>query len=183
MTKKTVTDLLYVLIKRDTLLSIVFRGLLFSFIWWVLTDGDSSSWSIGLPAVILSLFVSILLFPPVHLVFNRVIWFVALFFIYSFKGASDVAWRVFHPRLPIRPGLIKYSLQLPPGLAQVLMINLLNLIPGTLTVKVEHNVLTIHVLDIRNDFKTELIILEQHVARIFGLPENFNTGVKNNASI
>ncbi len=178
MDKKVVTNFIQVLIKKDTLVSIVIRGGLFLFIWGVLTDGDTSSLSIGLPAVMLTIIVSIILIPPTHIVFIRVIWVVPLFLIYSFKGASDVAWRVFHPRLPISPGLIKYPLSLPPGLAQVLMINLVNLVPGTLTAKLEHNVLTIHVLDIRNDFKTELITIEQHVAKIFGSPQNFNTGVK-----
>ena len=178
MDKKVVINFIHVLMKKDTLVSIVIRGWLFLFIWWVLTDGNTSSWWIGLPAVMLTIIVSIILIPPTHLVFIRVIWFVPFFLIYSFKGALDVAWRVFHPRLPISPGLIKYTLSLPPGLAQVLMINLVNLVPGTLTAKLEHNVLTIHVLDIRNDFKTELITIEQHVAKIFGSPQNFNTGVK-----
>ncbi len=183
MAKKVVTNFIHVLMKKDTLVSMVIRGWLFLFIWWVLTDGDTSSWSIGLPAVMLTIIVSIILIPPTHLVLIRVIWFVPFFLIYSFKGALDVAWRVFHPRLPISPDLIKYPLSLPPGLAQVLMINLVNLLPGTLTAQLEHNVLTIHVLDIGNDFKTELITIEQHVAKIFGSPQNFNTGVKHNATI
>lgn len=178
MAKKAVTNFVYALIKRDTLLSIVVRGSLFLFTWLVLTNGDNSSWWIGLPAVMMTVIVSIILIPPTHLAIIRVIWFVPFFLIYSFRGALDVAWRVFHPSLPISPGLIKYPLSLPPGIPQVLMINSVNLIPGTLTVQLEDNLLTIHVLDIRNDFKTELIIMEQHVANIFGLPQNFNTEVK-----
>ena len=98
--------------------------------------------------------------------------------IYSFKGALDVALRVFDPRLPISPDMVKYPLILPHGLPRVFMVNLVNLIPGTLTVQLEENVLTIHIMDIRDDFKTELIALEKQVAGIFGLPQNFNKGVK-----
>lgn len=183
MTKKIVTNLVHVLMKKDTLLSIVIRGGLFLFIWWILTDGDTSSWWMGLPVVMLTIIVSIILIPPTHLVFIRVIWFLPFFLIYSFNGALDVAWRVFHPRLPINPDLIKYPLNLPPGLAQVLMINLVSLVPGTLTAQLKHNVLTIHVLDIQNDYKTRLIELEQHVTKIFGLSQKNDNGVKTNATI
>lgn len=164
--------------KKVTLSSITVRVLLFLFIWWVLTDGDVSSLWIGLPAVILSTIVSIKLLPPVPIVFIRLLAFIPLFLAYSFKGALDVALRVFHPRLPISPDMVKYSLNLPHGLPRVFMVNLVNLIPGTLTVQLEENVLTIHIMDIRDDFKTELIALEKQVAGIFGLPQNFNKGVK-----
>lgn len=180
MTQKVVSKLLYILMKKERRLSVVVRGGLFLFIWWVLTNGDISSWWIGLPAVVATIVISIILVPPIRLVLIRVVWFVPFFFILSFKGALDVAWRVFHPRLPISPKLVEYPLSLPPGLAQVLMINLISLVPGTLTAQLKHNVLTIHVLDIRNDFKTKLIELEQDVSKIFGLSQNIDNEVKNN---
>jgi multicomponent Na+:H+ antiporter subunit E len=183
MTKNVLTELVYVLMKKDIQLSIVMRGVIFLFTWLILTNGDILSWWIGLPAVMLTTMISIILLPPTHLVFLRVIWFVPLFFIYSFKGALDVAWRVFHPHLPISPGLIKYPLSLPPGVAQVLMTNLVSLVPGTLTAQLEHNVLTIHVLDIQNDFNTQLIEIEQHLEKIFSLPQKTDNEVKNNATI
>lgn len=164
--------------KKVTLSSITVRLLLFLFIWWVLTDGDVSSWWIGLPAVILSTIVSIRLLPPVSILYLRLVGFIPLFLVYSFKGAVDVALRVFHPRLPISPGMVEYRLNLPYGLPRVFMVNLVNLIPGTLTVQLEENVLAIHLMDIRDDFKAELIALEKQVASIFGLPQNFDKGIK-----
>lgn len=182
-TKLKSTGLLYVFLKNVTLPSLVFRISFFLLTWWVLTDGDASSWWIGLPAVILSTIVSITLFPPVHITLIRLAAFIPLFLIYSIKGALDVALRVFHRRLPISPDMVKYSLSLPPGLPRVFMVNLVNLIPGTLTVQLEDNDLTIHIMDSRHDFKTELIILEEQVAKIFGSSQNFYKGNKYNATI
>ena len=46
--------------------TLVSRGLLFSLIWWILTDGTASSWWIGVPAVVLALITSVALLPIVH---------------------------------------------------------------------------------------------------------------------
>ena len=177
-TKLKSTGFLYVFVKNVTPSSLVFRILLFLLTWWVLTDGDASSWWIGLPAVILSTILSITLFPPVHIAFIRLAAFIPLFLIYSIKGAFDVALRVFNPRLPISPNMVKYSLNLPPGLPRIFMINLVNLIPGTLTVALEDNELSIHIMDSQHDFKTELMQLEEQVAKIFGSPQSFYKGDK-----
>ena len=80
-----------------------------------------------------------------------------------------MAWRAFHPRMPIAPDLIEYPLRLPPGLAQVFMANTVSLLPGTLSAALERSVLKVHVLDGRKDFLTELESLEQSVARMFGV--------------
>ena len=182
-TKLKSPGFLYVFIKNATLSSLVFRISLFLLTWWVLTDGDASSWWVGLPAVLLSTIVSITLLPPVHIKFIKLTAFIPLFLIYSIKGALDVALRVFHPHLPINPEMVKYSLSLPPGLPRVFMVNLVNLIPGTLTVQLKDNELTIHIMDSRHDFKTELNILEEQVTKIFGSPQNFYKGEKYNATI
>ena len=50
---KDVNNFILIFMKQFTLSSIIVRMLFFSFIWWVLTNGDASSWWIGLPAVIL----------------------------------------------------------------------------------------------------------------------------------
>ncbi len=182
-TKLKSTGFVYVFVKNITLSSLVVRISLFLLTWWVLTDGDASSWWIGLPAVILSTIVSITLFPPVHITYMRLAAFMPLFLIYSIKGALDVAFRVFHPRLPITPDMVNYSLSLPPGLPRIFMVSLVNLIPGTLVVELKDNQLRIHVMDSRHDFKRELAILEEQVTKIFGSPENFYKGDKFNATI
>jgi len=156
--------------------TITTRGILFSLIWWVLTNGDISSWWIGVPAVVFAVIASMVLIPPVSLVWSACFRFVPFFFIHSLMGGVDVAWRVFHPRLPITPDLIEYPLRLPPGIAQTLMVNTVSLLPGTLSAELGQSILKVHVLDSGTDFKTELVAVEQQLARMFGLHQNVDSG-------
>ncbi len=149
--------------------SIVSRGFLFLLIWWILTDGAVQSWWIGLPAVLLAVIVSTAQLPPVPLVWHKLLWFVPSFLLRSLLGGMDVAWRAFHPRMPIAPDLIEYPLQLPPGLPQVFMTNTISLLPGTLSAELGQGILQIHVLDSQKDFLAEVKMVEHSVARMFDI--------------
>ncbi len=148
--------------------TIVSRGGLFSLLWWVLSDGAAASWWIGGPAVLLAVAASVALLPATPFVWVEFLRFVPFFLIRSLLGGADVAWRAFHPGLPIAPGLIEYPLRLPPGLAQVFMANTVSLLPGTLSASLDRSVLKVHVLDNRRGVLAELEAVEQSVARIFG---------------
>jgi len=150
--------------------SIASRGLIFSLIWWVLSGAPAQSWWIGGPAVAIAVFVSIALIPPRVVVWHEFFRFVPYFLLRSLVGGIDVAWRVFHPRIPIAPDLVEYPLRLPAGLPRVIMINTVSLLPGTLVADEDQRVLKVHVLDGRSDFKTELVSLEQSLARMFAVP-------------
>ena len=86
-----------------------------------------------------------------------------LFLWHSLKGGVDVAWRAFHPRLPITSKLVEYPLRLPPGLPRVILVNTVSLLPGTLSAELGSQVLKVHVLDSLGDFLAELEALEQRV--------------------
>ena len=144
------------------------RGLLFSLVWWILTDGDVQSWWVGVPAVSFAVIASIALLPPVPLVWRELLKFTPFFLWRSLQGGADVAWRAFHPGMPIVPAVIDYPLRLPPGLPRVILANIVSLLPGTLSASLEGQVLKVHVLDSRGDFMAELMALEHHVARMCG---------------
>ena len=148
--------------------TIVSRGGLFSLIWWVLTDGAAPSWWIGVPAVWLAVAASAALLPPTPFVWYEFLRFVPFFLLRSLLGGADVAWRAFHPGLPIAPDLIEYPMRLPAGLPRVFMANTVSLLPGTLSAALDRNVLKVHVLDSRKSVLTELEAVEQSVARMFG---------------
>jgi len=150
--------------------SIVVRALLFSLIWWILSEGTIASWLIGVPAVLLAVVVSIALLPPVRMAWFQLLKFVPFFLYRSLLGGVDVARRVFQPNMHIDPDLISYPLQLPPGLPQVFMANTISLLPGTLSATLKSNVLTVHVLDTQTGFLAEIQAVEQHVTQIFNLP-------------
>jgi multicomponent Na+:H+ antiporter subunit E len=147
--------------------TVVSRVLLFSIIWWALTDGTAGSWWIGVPAVACTSIVSVALVPPVGLVWREVMGFVPFFLWHSLKGGADVAWRAFHPRMPITPELIEYPLRLPPGLPRVILVNTVSLLPGTLSAELVGQVLRVHVLDSLGDFLAELEALEKRVRRMW----------------
>ena len=153
---------------RKSWSSIVLRGGVFSLLWWVLTDGAASSWWIGVPAVLLAVAASAALLPPTTFVWYEFLRFVPFFLIRSLLGGADVAWRAFHPSLPIAPDLIEYPLRLSPGLPRVFMANTVSLLPGTLSAALDRNVLKVHVLDCRRGVLAELKVVEQRVARMFG---------------
>lgn len=155
---------------------IVTRGVLFSLLWWILTDGAAPSWWIGVPAVSLAVIGSIALIPPASVVWYGFLRFVPFFFMRSLMGGVDVAWRAFHPSLPIDPDLVEYPLRLPLGLPRVFMANTVSLLPGTLNAELEQNVLKVHVLDRQGGFMAELDAVEQRVARMFDISLNVGGG-------
>ena len=147
--------------------SIIFRMLFFSIIWIALVNGVMSSLWIGMPAVLISLTVSIYLVPPTTFAWYELFRFSAYFLIRSLIGGIDVARRAYHPALPIKPDLVEYTLRLPPGLARIVMVNTVNLLPGTLVAKLNNKTMKVHVLDRQQDFRLELETVEKHVARLF----------------
>ena len=61
------------------------------------------------------------------------------------KANVDVAWRVLHPAMPIRPGIVKVRTSLKTASAITALANSVTLTPGTLTVSAtEDGVLYVH---------------------------------------
>ncbi len=70
----------------------------------------------------------------------RVFWFFVylLVFVYEcLKANVDVAFRVIHPALPIRPGTIKMKMNLISDTAITLLANSMTLTPGTTSIDVD----------------------------------------------
>ena len=126
--------------------TVVSRTLLFSIMWWSLTDGAAGSWLVGGPVVACAVIVSVLLTPREGIVWREMMGFVPYFLWHLLIGGADVARRVFHPLMPIAPELVEYPLRLPPGLPQVTLINVMSLLPGTLSAELEGQLLKVHVL-------------------------------------
>ena len=145
------------------------RLVLFSLMWGILTDGAIGSWPIGVPVVLIATLVSVMLMPPLSWSLRGMVAFIPYFIWHSVHGGVDVARRAFHPQLPISPGLFDYRFRLPPGLPRVFMANTVSLLPGTLSVELEEEILRVHVLDETRAINEELKMLEKHLADIFGI--------------
>jgi len=145
------------------------RLVLFSLVWWILTDGAMDSWPVGLPVVLVATLVSVMLMPPLSWSLRGMLLFIPYFLWHSLRAGVDVARRAMHPQLPITPGLFDYRFRLPPGLPRVFMANTVSLLPGTLSVELGEEFLRVHVLDETGAINEELNLLENRLADIFGL--------------
>ena len=78
-----------------------------------------------------------------------------------------VAYRVLHPRLPIKPVLFHQQVNLGSEEAVLLIGNSITLTPGTVTVEADAQELTVHALDevLAGDVTSRK--LERMVARVF----------------
>lgn len=143
----------------------VFLGLT----WAVLTQGHG--WGFGAIAVVVAALATFLFAPPLPSTWKPIglVRFSLFFLFESLRAGADVALRALHPKLPLNPGWVHYSLQLPPGSPRVLFINAVSLLPGTLSADVKDNVVSIHTLLTAAETEPELESLEAQIADLFGL--------------
>ena len=106
---------------------------------------------------------------------RRWFWFalyVPYFLYYCIKANLDVAYRVLHPRVPIRPGIVRVRTVLQTDLAKTFLANSITLTPGTLTVDIDGQDFFVHWINITSDdpeLQTETIIrrFERMLKEIF----------------
>ncbi|MCL4201005.1 MAG: Na+/H+ antiporter subunit E [Pirellulaceae bacterium] len=146
-------------------------GLAWATLWWLLSRGHADSWLVGVPTVLAAAGLSVWMAPPWSWRWNFVgmVRFAGYFVRASLAGGCDVAYRAIHPRLPIHPRMMVYHSRLPIGTAQVFFANAISLSPGTVSARLRHGKLTIHVLDARQPVRAKLAELEQAVGELFGV--------------
>lgn len=84
----------------------------------------------------------------------RLLWLVLympVFAYYCLKANLDVAYRVLHPDVPIRPGIIKVTTELKSKIAKTFLANSITLTLGTLTIDIVGQDLYIHCIYIETD--------------------------------
>jgi len=109
------------------------------------------------------------------LVPRRLFWalaYVPVLFLYIVRSNLDVAYRVIHPKLPIRPGITKARTTLTSLSARVLLANSVTLTPGTMSVDLVGDVLYVHRIyvpekDPDGQTQRELAPFESFCRRIF----------------
>ncbi len=77
----------------------------------------------------------------------RYFWLVVyiLYFIWEcIKANFDVAYRVLHPSMPVRPGIVKIRLTLKRELARTILANSITMTPGTISVDIIGDILYVH---------------------------------------
>ena len=118
-----------------------------AFVIWILLTWpfveDKIDGQVVIAGLIASVFVSIIfheILPKEHHVFIspvRVFWFLVylpVFFYYVMKANLDVVYRALHPKMPIKPGIVKIKTTLKTDSGITALANSITLTPGTLTV-------------------------------------------------
>ena len=82
-------------------------------------------------------------------------WFWLIIYLVVFiweciKANFDVAYRVLHPRMPIKPGIVKVKTTLKSEFAKMLLANSITMTPGTLTVDIIGDDFYIHWIYVRS---------------------------------
>ncbi|MBN2348741.1 MAG: Na+/H+ antiporter subunit E [Bacteroidales bacterium] len=78
---------------------------------------------------------------------RRIFWFVVYLFIFLWeciRANFDVAYRVLHPAMPIKPGIVKVKTGLKTSIAKTILANSITMTPGTITVDLIDDDLYVH---------------------------------------
>ena len=77
--------------------------------------------------------------------------YVPYFLYWCVRANLDVAYRVLHPDLPIRPGIVKVRTNLKSNLGKTFLANSITLTPGTLTVDIIGSDIYVHWINVSTD--------------------------------
>jgi multicomponent Na+:H+ antiporter subunit E len=121
----------------------------------------------GLVCLLISLFgahmYSRLGFPSLSI---RMVLFFVMYMIVLFweiiKANFDVAYRVIHPKMPIKPGIVVIKTHLKSDIAKMILANSITLTPGTFTLDVIGDKLLIHWINVRAEHIDEATSLIGH---------------------
>lgn len=172
--------------KKQTALAIPFQiwlkyGVIFTLLWILLTQGNIGSWVIGILVVPFATWCAVRLFfssyqtdqsqreyPP-RLRVSAWLSFIPFFLEQSFKGGLESALFAIHPQKHTTPVFIDYTTRLTSDRAKLFFINLISLLPGTVSARWQDDKLTIHALDRSANHHQALCQCEQRIAALFGL--------------
>ncbi len=114
-------------------------------------------------AILFALVLSGLLPQRAERLFSPVRWFWAIAHLLSLMlwiivANFDVLYRVVHPNLPIRPGIVKVKTTLKTDEAKTFLANSITLTPGTLTIDIIDDWLYVHWINVHENLEdTEAI--------------------------
>lgn len=145
------------------------RFVLIMLLWLVISEFDGQLLLYGLLTAIVIALVSLRLLPPQNRTVSviGVARFIPYFIWRSVLGGLDVAWRACHPRLPISPCMIEYRLSIRSEIEKTLLLLIVSLLPGTLSVRIQDEVLKVHCLDADVDHAIAIHDLERRIAMMF----------------
>jgi multicomponent Na+:H+ antiporter subunit E len=99
--------------------------------------------------------------------FSYFVWLV-----YSIVQSNlQVAYLVLHPKLPIKPGLLRFRTRLQSQVGQIILANSITLTPGTITADLHEGVYLVHTLVPEAAGSLLEAKMQSKLEEIFGEPE------------
>lgn len=106
---------------------------------------------------------------------HRYFWALLYLFIFLWeciKANIDVAYRVLHPGLPVKPGIVRAKTNLTTDIAKIFLANSITMTPGTITVDIIEDNFYIHWIYVHSKDPEEythqiLGRFEKYLKRIF----------------
>lgn len=154
------------------IVSILRRTVGFALVWWVVSEGSLINWPLALIAVAAAVTVSLRLLPPGRfsaLPIPALLRFIFFFIRQSLWGGVQVSRLALQINPQLHPAILTIPLTLPQGMPRMLLTGTLGLMPGTLGVRLEEDLLYLHVLDLRMPIAEETEQLAVHIGRLFGV--------------
>jgi len=151
----------------------LFRFLLLLLVWLILA-GTTDALGFGVAIALAACALSLWLTRPAehHLKLLRLPGFTAFFLWQSLLAGWDVARRTLNPALPLHPEILELKVHLPAGAPTWWLMLIITLLPGTLSVRLQHpGRLEVHCLDARQSVATSIRETEQQILRLFGLSD------------
>ena len=134
--------------------------------WLVLAAGASASWLVGVPAVLIAAAWRIRHAGEggARLRPAQWLWFAPWFLLESVRGGMVVARLALASR-KIRSGFQRFPMRVPEGPARRTFVNVVSLLPGTLSTRIEGDTLLVHRLGPAGG--EDLSACERKVASLF----------------
>lgn len=126
--------------------------------WFALTS--SFNYQKLATGVLISLVVSVFLnnnylklgLPPFSL-YKLTFFIIYLFILFKeiIKANIDVAYRIIHPAMPIKPGIVVIKTRLKSDIAKMILANSITLTPGTFTLDILEDKLLVHWINVKTE--------------------------------
>lgn len=161
-----------------------FTIFIISLVTWTLLilEGKSSELRLDWQGVVMGLFAALL----TALIFGetpaensrrtrgveRCLWFLCFIPVFAYwclLANIDVVYRVFHPKMPINPGIVKVRTKLKSKAGRVILCNSITLTPGTLSVDIDKDgYIYIHWINVESkDIEKATRIIVENFEKIF----------------
>jgi multicomponent Na+:H+ antiporter subunit E len=145
------------------------RFVLWYGVWLILAGWSSWNAVVGIPAAALATWAGMILLPAGRRWNFLCVFRYAVGFVWqSVVAGVDVAWRVFQPRMPLHPGIVRVAPRIPAGSGRLLFRAIASLQPGSLACGVDdEGYLLFHCLDTREDVEGVLSRAQDELAKLW----------------